>query len=379
MIRVRAGIEAVPSYGAGRQGSVDDPANQDLAQLASNESPFPPLPSVEAAIARAASEVNRYPDIDGSILRARLADAHGVHVDQIVLGCGSIEVCRQAVTVAAGPGSDVLQAWPTFPEYTTVAALAGAGVRRVPLTGARHDVVAMAEAVTEQTRVVFVCNPNNPTGTALTGAELAFLLDAVPSWCLVVVDEAYAEFANAPEFGSALELLGAHENLLVLRTFSKAYGLAGLRVGYGVTNAEVASLLRLARIPFGVSSVALAAAIASVDASAELAGRVATAQAERERVAAQLTGRGWEIPSSQANFLWIPAREPRATAAVRRCAEQKVLIRRFPDGLRITIGTSEENDRLLDALGCPADLPTTDLATVSAASRAEPKASSLDQ
>ncbi len=373
MIRVRAGIDGVPVYGAGRRGSVDDPVNQGFAQLASNESPFPPLPSVSDAIARAAAGVNRYPDIDGMVLRARLADAHGVGEDQIVLGCGSIEVCHQAVTISAGPGTEVVYAWPTFPEYTAITALAGARARRVPLAGARHDVVAMAKAVTEETRVVFVCNPNNPTGTALTGAELAYLLDAIPSWCLVVVDEAYAEFADAPEFGSALELLRAHENVLVLRTFSKAYGLAGLRVGYGVTSVEVASLLRLAKIPFSVGNVALAAAVASIDAGSELVARMATIKAERDRVANQLAGLGWDIPSSQANFLWIPASEARADAVARRCAESKVLIRQYPDGLRITIGTEEENGRLLDALGSPDDLPPTNVTATatSLAGRAE--------
>jgi histidinol-phosphate aminotransferase len=373
MIRVRTGIKGVPVYGAGRRGSVDDPANQGLVQLASNESPFPPLPSVSDAITRAAAGVNRYPDIDGMVLRARLADAHGVEVDQIVLGCGSIEVCHQAATIAAGPGTEVLYAWPTFPEYTAITALAGARARRVPLLRARHDVVEMANAVTEKTRVVFVCNPNNPTGTALTGAELAYLLDAIPSWCLVVVDEAYAEFADPPEFGSAVELLAAHENLLVLRTFSKAYGLAGLRVGYGITSVEVASLLRLAKIPFSVGSVALAAAVASIDAGSELAARTATIKAERDRVARTLTGLGWDIPSSQANFLWIPASEARADALARRCATSKVLVRNYPDGLRITIGTEEENGRMLDALGRPDDLPpeAVSVTATSSVSRAE--------
>ncbi len=359
MIRVRTAMEAVPAYVAGRQGSFADAVNQDLTQLASNESPFPPLPSVLAAIAGAATDVNRYPDIDGLLLRARLADLHGVDVDQIVLGCGSIEVCRQAVTIAADPDSEVVHAWPTFPEYATITALAGARARRVPLVEARHDVEAMAEAVTEQTRVVFVCNPNNPTGTALTRAELVTLVDAVPSWCLVVVDEAYADFADPREFGSALELLGLHQNLLVLRTFSKAYGLAGLRVGYGVADVEVASLLLRARIPFGVSSIALAAAVASIDAGPELAARVATVRTERDRMATQLTGLGWEIPSSQANFLWIAMGEAQATAAARRCAESRIVVRRSPGGLRVTIGTEEENGRLLDALGSPADLPST--------------------
>ena len=362
MIRVRTGIDGVPVYGAGRRGSVDDPANQGLAQLSSNESPFPPLPSVSDAIARAAAGVNRYPDIDGTVLRARLAGAHGVEEDQIVLGCGSIEVCHQAATISAEPGTEVLYAWPTFPEYTAISALAGARARRVPLTGWRHDVVAMAKAVTEKTRVVFVCNPNNPTGTAVGGAELAYLLDAIPSWCLVVVDEAYAEFADAPEFSSGLELLGTYDNLLVLRTFSKAYGLAGLRVGYGITSVELASLLRLAKIPFSVGSVALAAAVASIDAGSELAARTATIKAERDRVANHLAGLGWNLPSSQANFLWIPASEARADALERRCAERKVLVRKYPDGMRITIGTEEENDRLLGALGSPDDLPPTNVA-----------------
>lgn len=365
MIRVRTGFETVPAYGAGRHGSADDPANQDLTQLSSNESPFPPLPSVADAIARAARNVNRYPDIDGTTLRARLADTHGVQLEQIVLGCGSIEVCHQAATVTAGPGSEVVHAWPSFPEYVTVAALAGARPLGVPLRDARHDGVAMVNAVTERTRIVFVCNPNNPTGTALNRYELSDLLEAIPPWCLVVVDEAYAEFADAPEFGSALELLDAHENLLVLRTFSKAYGLAGLRVGYGVTNVEVASLLRLAKIPFSVSSVALAAAAASVDAGVELAARVETVKAERERVAALLVASGWDVPTSQANFLWIPAGDARADAAVRRCAESRILIRPYPAGLRISIGTEEENARLLEALGSPDDLPPAGVAAAS--------------
>ncbi len=379
MIRVRGAIDGVPVYGAGRPGSADDPANQGLAQLASNESPYPPLPSVSDAIARAAAGVNRYPDIDGMVLRDRLADAHGVEVDQIVLGCGSIEVCHQAVTISAEPGTDVLYAWPTFPEYTAITALAGARARRVPLVGWRHDVVAMAKAVTEETRVVFVCNPNNPTGTAVGAAELAYLLDAIPSSCLVVLDEAYAEFADPPEFGSALELLGAHDNLLVLRTFSKAYGLAGLRVGYGITSVEVASLLRLAKIPFSVGSVALAAAVASVDAGSELAARMAMIKAERDRVAQQLTKLGWDIPSSQANFLWIPASEARADALAHRCAERKVLVRKYPEGLRITIGTEEENGRLLDALGSPDDVPPTNVTVTATSLASRAGTSPLDQ
>ncbi|MHB1510608.1 MAG: histidinol-phosphate transaminase [Acidimicrobiales bacterium] len=371
MIRLRTEMQAVPAYVAGRQGSALDSANQDIAQLASNESPFPPLPSVLAAMGRAAATANRYPDIDGLDLRARLSDMHSVHVDQVVLGCGSIEVCREAVTIAAGPGSEVVHASPTFPEYATIAALVGAKARAVALTGGRHDVAAMAEAVTEQTRVVFVCNPNNPTGTALTLGELATLLDAIPPWCLVVVDEAYAEFASPPEFGSALNLLGQHENLLVLRTFSKAYGLAGLRVGYGIGGAEVASVLRLARVPFGVGSTALAAAAASIDAGAELAARVAVVRAERDKLAAQLTGLGWEVLRSQANFLWVVAEEARATAAARRCAEEGVLIRQLPGGLRVTIGTEKDNARLLHGLGSPADLELTHSTTRGSARRTD--------
>ena len=355
MIRLRTAMQAVPAYVAGRQGSALDSANQDVVQLASNECPFPPLPSVLVAMARAAATANRYPDIDGLALRARLADMHSVHVDQVVLGCGSIEVCRQAVTIAAESGSEVVHASPTFPEYATLAALVGANARRVPLIGGRHDVSAMAEAVTERTRVVFVCNPNNPTGTALTLGELTTLLDAIPPWCLVVVDEAYAEFAGPPEFGSALELLGQHENLLVLRTFSKAYGLAGLRVGYGIGSAEVAAVLRLARVPFGVGSTALAAAAASIDARDELAARVAVVRAARDKLATQLTGLGWEVLPSQANFLWVVAEEARATRAARLCAEEGVLIRQLAGGLRVTIGTEKDNARLLHGLGAPPD------------------------
>ncbi len=372
MIRVRAAVEALPAYVAGRQGSVSDAANQALAQLASNESPFSPLPSVQEAIARAAAGANRYPDIDGLELRARLARTHGVQVDQVVLGCGSVEVCRQAVSIAADPGSEVVHAWPTFPEYAAIAGLVGARARRVRLREARHDPVAIAEAVTEQTRVVFVCNPNSPTGTVLTRTELAALLDAIPPWCLVAVDEAYAEFADSSEFGSALELLGAHENLLVLRTFSKAYGLAGLRVGYGITDVEVASLLRRVRIPFGVNSVALAAATASLDAGPELADRVASLRAERDRVATELTGQGWVVPPSQANFLWIAAQEALGIEAARLCFERNVLVRQMPDGLRVTIGTEEENTRLIGALGLAARLLPAGGVQESLAVRASP-------
>ena len=357
MIDFRPAILAVPGYVAGRRGSAADALNEGVAQLASNESPFPPLPSVRAAMERSAAGVNRYPDIDGYELRGRLADIHGVQRDQVVLGCGSIEVCRQAVTVTAESGNEVVHAWPTFPEYGTIAALVGAKARRVPLTRASHDLGAIAAAVTERTRVVFVCNPNNPTGTAVSLAELAELLARIPPRCLVVVDEAYAEFASAPGFGSAFGLLGMHENLLVLRTFSKAYGLAGLRVGYGVTSSEVASLLRLAKVPFSVNSLALAAATASLDAGAELAARVATLRAARDKVAAQLTARGWEVPPSQANFVWIAADDSQAAAATRLCADRRILVRPLPGGLRVTIGTEEENARLLDALGSFVDLP----------------------
>lgn len=285
-------------------------------------------------------------------LAHRLADHLGACAESVVLGPGSVAVVQQAVTAVAQPGDEVVFAWRSFEAYPIVTRVAGATPVPVGLTvDGRHDVEAMAAAVTERTRAVLVCTPNNPTGTVLTATELDWLLDSVPDDVLVVVDEAYAEMVRADSAADGLDLLRRYDNVLVLRTFSKAYGLAGLRVGYGVAHPEVAQALRTTGIPFGVSSLAQAAAAESLLHLEELTARVDAIVAERDRVVAALAAQGWTIPDTQANFVWFDAGE--ATGALAEVfRDAGLLVRVFPgEGVRVTIAEPEANDLLLSCAG----------------------------
>jgi len=340
----REDLVSLPSYVPGRNipGAI---------KLASNEFATGPLPSVQAVIAEAAGSVNRYPDMGAVALIERVAAHAGVGPEQVAVGCGSVSLCQELVqATSSGPGDDVVFGWRSFEAYPIITQVVGAGRVAVPLTP-RHglDPEAMAAAVTERTRVVFVCNPNNPTGTVWRRAELERFLDAVPASAVVALDEAYHEFVTDPDVPDGLTLLDGRDNVVVLRTFSKAHGLAGLRVGYAVSTPELITALRKVCIPFSVNAVAQAAAVASLDAADELRARCVQVCAERERVRAALLSAGYEVPESQANFVWLPLGEW-TSELNRHCLEQKIVIRAFAgDGARVTIGAPEENDALLAA------------------------------
>lgn len=343
--RSRAPLQAIPAYQAGRS------APPGAVKLSSNENPFPPLPGVLAAMNDAAAEVNRYPDFGSSRLVEALAQRHGVGPEQVAVGTGSVAVLSQVITAYAGAGDEVVIPWRSFEAYPIIIALSGATQVSVPLrTDHTHDLTAMAAAVSERTRVVMICTPNNPTGTVVRRRDLIAFLDDVPPDVLVAVDEAYVEFVRDTESPDALDLAVSRSNVVVLRTFSKAYGLAGLRVGYAIGPDAVVTELRKAQLPFGVSAAAEAAATASLAAEPELLRRVQVLVRERDRVMGELSDLPLAVPEAQANFVWLPLGE-RTDDFARRCAEAGVVVRPFSgDGVRVTIAEPAANDRWLPVL-----------------------------
>ncbi|MBW0116657.1 histidinol-phosphate transaminase [Pseudonocardia abyssalis] len=341
---IRADLAGLPAYVPGRTipGAI---------KLASNEVPHPPTAPVLAAIAEAAAAGNRYPDLATVGLTARIAQALGVGPERIATGCGSVSICQQLVQATClHPEDEVVFAWRSFEAYPIVTQIGGATARTVPLTDDfRHDLDAMAAAVGPRTRLVMVCSPNNPTGTVVTRAELAAFLTAVGPDVVVAFDEAYREYVTDPDAADGLSLIDAHPNLVVLRTFSKAYRLAALRVGYAVASPEVATALRKVCAPFSVSSVAQAGAIAALDHADELLAACAEVVTERVRVRDALLAAGFTVPPTQANFVWLALGDRTADFAA-HCLDHKVVVRPFhPDGVRVTVSTPAENDAFLDA------------------------------
>jgi histidinol-phosphate aminotransferase len=340
--RLREAVGTLPAYKAGK-APAPAPGGETF-KLASNENPYPPLPGVLAAAVAAAGSVNRYPDFGSGELLEELAAAHRVPVEHLAVGTGSVGVAQALIQITVGPGDEVIFAWRSFEAYPILTQISGAKAVQVPLRDERHDLDAMAAAVTDRTRLIFVCTPNNPTGTALHRAELEQFLDRVPGDVLVVIDEAYTEFVRDPECADGLQLYRDRPNVCVLRTFSKAYGLAGLRVGFAVAHTPVAAALRACVIPFGVNIVAQAAAAASLRARPALMERVDALVAERTRVFAELRRLGLTVPDSQANFYWLRLgdRTPKFAAA---CEEAGVTVRPFGyEGVRVTIGEPKAND-----------------------------------
>ncbi|MEU8802485.1 histidinol-phosphate transaminase [Spirillospora sp. NPDC048819] len=316
-------------------------------KLSSNESPHGPLPSVVDAIGEAARNVNRYPDNNATALTDAIASFCGVPADHVAVGCGSVGVTQMLLEAVAEPGAEVVYAWRSFEAYPLLVSLSGATGVQVPLRDETHDLVAMADAITERTRLVFVCNPNNPTGTVVRRAELEAFLDRVPADCLVVLDEAYREYIRDDEVPDGLTLYGDRPNLAVLRTFSKAYGLAGLRIGFLVAHPLVAGAIRKTFLPFSVNSVAQAAGIASLEATDELLERVEGTVKERDRVRGALLADGWTVPVTEANFVWLRLGD-RTMEFSAACDAQGVSVRPFDgEGARISIGSPEENDAFL--------------------------------
>lgn len=343
--KLRAELEGIPTYKPGKPAVAGGPV---AYKLSSNENPYPPLPGVTEAIAAAASSFNRYPDMACTALMAELAERFAVPVSHLATGTGSVGIAQQLLQATSGPGDEVIYGWRSFEAYPIITRISGATPVQVPLTpGDVHDLDAMAEAVTDRTRLIFVCNPNNPTGTVVRRAELERFLDRVPRDVLVVLDEAYREFIRDPEVPDGVEIYRERPNVCVLRTFSKAYGLAGLRVGFAIAHEPVAAALRKTAVPFGVSQLAQDAAIASLRAEDELIGRVGSLVCERNRVMGALRAQGWKVPESQANFVWLRLGE-RTAAFAQACEQAGVVVRPFPgEGVRVTVGETEANDIFL--------------------------------
>jgi histidinol-phosphate aminotransferase len=344
MPRFRSVLDRFTGYLPGRAVSAPDGRS---FKLSSNESPYGPLPSVVDAIAAAAGESNRYPDNRASALTEAIAARFGVPQAHVAVGCGSVGVTQQLLAATAEPGAQVLYAWRSFEAYPTLTDLSGAQSVPVPLRDEAHDLPAMAGAVTERTRLVFVCNPNNPTGTVVGRDELAEFIRRVPADCLIVLDEAYREYVRDPGVPDGLTLYPRWPNVAVLRTFSKAYGLAGLRVGFLVGHEPVAAAVRTTMLPFTVSRIAQAAAIASLAAESELLDRVGAVVGERTRVRDALLADGWTVPPTEANFVWLRL-GPDTGDFADRCAAAGISIRPFgDDGARISVGDPEANDAFI--------------------------------
>jgi histidinol-phosphate aminotransferase len=344
--RLRSALEGIPRYVPGRPPAAREGVR--TFKLSSNENPYPPLPRVLETIADAGAQANRYPDMFATALVDAIAERFGVPREHIATGTGSVGVAQQLLQSTAGPGDEVVYAWRSFEAYPILVQISGATSVRVPLTNdERHDLDAMADAITNRTRLVFVCSPNNPTGPAVRRDEIGRFLERVPSDVLVVIDEAYREFVRDPDVPDGLELYRDRPNVCVLRTFSKAYGLAGLRVGYAVAHEPVAEAVRKCAVPFGVSGIAQAAAVASLAAEDELLERVEALVKERSRVWDALRSQGWSVPATEANFVWLRLGE-RTVEFAEACEEAGIVVRPFPgEGCRITIGEAEANDTVL--------------------------------
>jgi histidinol-phosphate aminotransferase len=340
--RLRPELAGLPVYVPGKTvpGAI---------KLASNETVFGPLPGVREAIERATYAVNRYPDNGCVELRAALAKHLGSDFapEHVAVGCGSVSLCQQLVQITAAPGDEVIFGWRSFELYPPQVQVAGATAIQVPLTNHTFDLDAMLAAVTDRTRLIFVCNPNNPTSTVVAPDALSRFIEAVPPHILIALDEAYVEYIRAPMLPDSLELVRAHSNVVVLRTFSKAYGLAGLRVGYAIGHPELITALNQVYVPFTVTAISQAAAIASLDAADELLARTDAVVAERTRLSAALRAAGFTPPPSQANFVWLPL-GPRTPDFVTQAANARLVVRPYgSDGVRVSVGAPEENDALL--------------------------------
>jgi histidinol-phosphate aminotransferase len=339
--RLRPELADLPAYTPGKTvpGAI---------KIASNETVDGPLPSVRAAIERAVDRINRYPDNGYVELRDRLAKYVDFAPEHISVGCGSVSLCQQLIQITASVGDEVMFGWRSFEIYPLQVRTAGATPVQVPLTDHTFDLDAMLAAVTDRTRLIFICNPNNPTSTVVDPDALARFVAAVPSDILIVLDEAYVEYIRDGLLPDSFGLVRAHRNVVVLRTFSKAYGLAGLRVGYAVGDPDVISALSKVYVPFTATSVSQAAAIASLDAAEELLARTDVVVAERARVTSTLRDAGFTVPPPQANFVWLPLAE-RTNDFVNSAADNRLLVRPYgQDGVRVTVAAPDENAAFLN-------------------------------
>jgi histidinol-phosphate aminotransferase len=340
--RLRRSLDSVPSFLTGTSPSGRP---EHLANF--NENHYEPLPSVLEVVRATAAEFNRYPSMANGPLIDAIAAHVGVRTDRVAVGGGGAAVLQQLLLAAVEHGDEVVFPWLSFEAYPILSTVAGARQVRVPLADGHQDLDALAEAVTDRTSLVFVCNPNNTTSTAVGRAELDAFVDRVPERVLIVLDEAYREFVRDPDVPDGIRRYGDRPNVAVLRTFSKAYGLAGLRVAYTVAAPQVATDVRKTALPFGVTRLAEQAVLASLAANDELLARVETIVRERERMWQALRAAGLPAARSEANFLWLPLKEE-ASAFAEACLRGGVLVRPFPGhGVRVTVGGERADDVVL--------------------------------
>jgi histidinol-phosphate aminotransferase len=345
-------LREIPVYPAARTYEYQG----ELVKLASNETPWAPHPDVREAIRRELGSLNRYPDPEAAALRRRLADRHGVPAARIAVGNGSCELLLAAAQAMLEPGAEIVYAWPSFSMYPHLAAMTGARAVTVPLDrDGRHDLEAMAREVNVATRIVVICNPNNPSATALPAGEIDDFVSELPPHVLVIADEAYVEFQTLQDPDATLDLLERHPNLVLLRTFSKVYGLCGLRVGYSLGSASFREAVNRVRQPFSVNMLAQSAATEALNHQDEVADRVERTAIERLHVETELERRGLESTDSEANFSWVSLGDRDEDAVLEGLARRGVIVRGGtdlgdPGHFRVTYGTRAENDRFLAAL-----------------------------
>jgi histidinol-phosphate aminotransferase len=333
-------------------------------KLSSNENPFPPLPGVIEATAAGVARMNRYPDIANTELTHAMSSRLGVSGEQLAFATGSVAVLYHLLQATCEAGDEVIYAWRSFEAYPIAVPVTGATSVPVPLgPGAVHDLDAMRQAITPATKAIMLCTPNNPTGPALQHQQVIDFIDAIPDHIMIVLDEAYVEFVTDPKALRGLEAMTGRPNVVVLRSFSKAYGLAGFRVGYCVAEADLAAAVRAVSLPFGVSIAAQAAVIASLEAEPLLLDRVADLVKARDALAVRLRDLGFDIPDAQGNFVWLPAgSDTEAYAAT--FARAGLMVRQYAsggdwDGLRITVGEPAANARVLEVAAILARAPAS--------------------
>jgi histidinol-phosphate aminotransferase len=345
-------LRDIPVYPAASTYEFDG----DLTKLASNETPWGPHPAVLEAVTRAAHDLNRYPDPAGTKLRHALAARYDVAPSKVTLGNGSCEILLAAATAMLEPGAEIVYAWPSFSMYPHLAAMTGARPIEVPLDASEsHDLEAMAAEVTAATRMVVVCNPNNPTATMLPVDAIDAWVAGLPRHVAVILDEAYIEFATLQDPDMSLDLLKRHNNLILLRTFSKVYGLCGLRAGYAIGSEQFKAACDVVRQPFSVNMLAQAAATEALKHQDEIATRVERTVIERIHMESELADRGLATTESEANFSWVDLGDHDEDAIVDGLAKHGVIVRAGkhlggPGHMRVTYGTRPDNDRFLEAL-----------------------------
>lgn len=348
--RVRPAIQGLAPYRPGKAAAQAEEEHgiTEAIKLASNENPYAPVPAVVEAVRHAADGVNRYGDHRATALRAALAERIGVDVEQVTVGCGSVGLLQQVCLTFVDPGDEVVYPWLSFEAYPVCTKMMGGVPVNPPLVDHAFDMEAVTQAVTDHTKLVLLATPNNPTGTAITTDDIARLLTRIPNNIVVVIDEAYREFADPALGDPVTDLLPDHRNLVVTRTFSKAYGMAGLRVGYAITDPAIVAEIDKILVPFSVNNLGQAGALAALEAYDEIRPKLDGIMAERSRVIERLTEAGWALPSAEGNFVYIPTGEETDKIYL-ELERQGVVTRPFSGaGIRVTIGTPEENDRFLE-------------------------------